>query len=142
MKNKHFTLIPLLLAFMVPLSVRAEVVMITSYKTDITELDARLISRLYTGKIIEINGISVTPINQAPLTPLRTRFLQKYLSQNEGKYAAYWTVRRFIGKGTPPKEFSSVTAAIDYIIETPGAIGYIDTNLLSLPNNIKIISKQ
>ena len=127
---------------MISISVKAEVVMITSYQTDITDLDARIISRLYTGKIIEINGISVIPINQDPSNPLRARFLQKYLSQDEDKYAAYWTVRRFIGKGTPPKEFLSVSAALDFIIETPGAIGYIDTNLSTLPKDIKIISKQ
>jgi len=142
MKNKHFTLISLLLTFVISISVKAEVVMITSYQTDITDLDARIISRLYTGKIIEINGISVIPINQDPSNPLRARFLQKYLSQDEDKYAAYWTVRRFIGKGTPPKEFLSVSAALDFIIETPGAIGYIDTNLSTLPKDIKIISKQ
>ena len=142
MKNKHFTLISLLLAFMVSVTVKAEVVMITSSQTDIADLDARIVSRLYTGKIIEINGISVIPINQDPSNPLRARFLQKYLSQDEDKYAAYWTVRRFIGKGTPPKEFLSVTSALDFIIETPGAIGYIDTNLLTLPKDIKIISKQ
>ncbi|WP_299664399.1 hypothetical protein [uncultured Psychromonas sp.] len=142
MKNKHFTLISLLLTFVISISVKAKVVMITSYQTDITDLDARIISRLYTGKIIEINGISVIPINQDPSNPLRARFLQKYLSQDEDKYAAYWTVRRFIGKGTPPKEFLSVTSALDFIIETPGAIGYIDTNLLTLPKDIKIISKQ
>lgn len=142
MKNKHFTLISLLLTFVISISVKAEVVMITSYQTDITDLDTRIISRLYTGKIIEINGISVIPINQDPSNPLRARFLQKYLSQDEDKYAAYWTVRRFIGKGTPPKEFLSVTSALDFIVETPGAIGYIDTNLLTLPKDIKIISKQ
>ena len=142
MKNKHFTLISLLLTFVISISVKAEVVMITSYQTDITDLDARIISRLYTGKIIEINGISVIPINQDPSNPLRARFLEKYLSQDEDKYAAYWTVRRFIGKGTPPKEFLSVSAALDFIIETPGAIGYIDTNLSTLPKDIKIISKQ
>ena len=142
MKNKHFTLISLLLAFMVSVTVKAEVVMITSSQTDIADLDARIVSRLYTGKIIEINGISVIPINQDPSNPLRARFLQKYLSLNEDKYSAYWTVRRFIGKGTPPKEFLSVTSALDFIIETPGAIGYIDINRLTLPKDIKIISKQ
>jgi len=142
MKNKRFTLTSLLLTFMLSITAKAEVVMITSYQTDITDIDARIVSRLYTGKIIEINGVSVIPINQDPSNPLRTRFLQKYLSQNEDKYAAYWTVRRFIGKGTPPKEFLSVSAAIDFIIETPGAIGYIDNNLLTLPKDIKVISTQ
>ncbi|WP_028868622.1 hypothetical protein [Psychromonas arctica] len=141
MKNKLFTIASLFLVLITSLPVKAEVVMVAYNKTDIDGLDARIISRLYTGKIIEINGISVTPVNQDPSNPLRERFLQKYLSQNEDKYSAYWTVRRFIGKGTPPKEFSSVTAAIDYIIETPGAIGYIDTDFVVLSSDIKIISK-
>ncbi|MEJ6080578.1 hypothetical protein MT391_18920 [Vibrio sp. 1-Bac 57] len=141
MTNQGLIITSLILILFVSAPAQSELVVIGNSKTVFSELNTRIISRIYTGKVIEIEGVSVIPVNSTQTTSLRNRFLEKYLSQDENEYSAYWTVRRFIGKGTPPKEFASVTDIITYVAETPGAIGYIDTDLISLPSSVKILNQ-
>lgn len=141
MTNQRLMIISLMLILFISTPAQSELVIIGNSKTVFSELNTRLISRIYTGRVIEIEGVYMMPVNSTQKTDLRNRFLEKYLSQDENEYSAYWTVRRFIGKGTPPKEFASVTDIITYVGETPGAIGYIDTDLTSIPNSVKIINQ-
>ena len=93
---------------------------------NLRRLDATTVARIYTGKIIEVDGITVTAVNANSGSPVRTRFLQVYLNQDDDKYMAYWTVRRYIGKGASPKELPKSSDIINFVNSTPGAIGYID----------------
>lgn len=90
------------------------------------KLDLPTLQRIYTGKVIEVGGVSVSPINLKAGQPLRQRFLADYLQQDEDKFVAYWTVRRYVGKGTPPREVKDAAAMVEQINKTPGAIGYVD----------------
>ena len=53
-------------------------------------------------------------------------FMEQYLTQDDDKFIAYWTVRRYIGKGTPPREFATVEQQLEFLRATRGAIGYVD----------------
>jgi hypothetical protein len=92
----------------------------------IKRLDAPTVARIYTGRVIEVDGVSITPVNASAGTPLRIRFLQAFLNQDEEKYIAYWTVRRYIGKGAPPRELRKSSDIIEFVTTTPGAVGYIE----------------
>ncbi len=94
--------------------------------TNIKRLDAPTLARIYTGRVIELDGVAVTAINANAGSEVRTRFLQIYLNQDEDKYTAYWTVRRYIGKGASPREIGKSSDVIRFVTTTPGAIGYID----------------
>src|ERR1700693_1053162 len=91
-----------------------------------TRLDVATLEKIYTGKLIEVDGIAVKPINATSGSAVRNRFLQIYLNEDEDKYTAYWTVRRDIGKGASPRELTSSADVINFVRSTPGAIGYID----------------
>ncbi|MBC7704692.1 MAG: hypothetical protein H7274_12210 [Rhodoferax sp.] len=93
---------------------------------NLQQLDVNTVAKIYTGKVIEVNGVAVTAVNASSGSPVRNRFLQAYLKQDEDKYTAYWTVRRYIGKGASPRELSRSTDVINFVNATPGAIGYID----------------
>ncbi len=90
----------------------------------VPKTDLATLQRIYTGKVIEINGVSIVPINAPPGSFERNRFLRDFLQQDEEKYTAYWTVRRYIGKGSPPREVASADMAVA-VQSTPGAIGYL-----------------
>ncbi|MBL8338336.1 MAG: hypothetical protein JNM97_16335, partial [Rhodoferax sp.] len=62
------------------------------------------LEKIYTGKLIQLGEVFVTPVNAEPGSRLRERFLQAYLKQDEGRYTGYWRVRRSIGQGKPPRE--------------------------------------
>lgn len=89
-------------------------------------IDVANVQRLYTGRSVEVAGISVTAVNAAPGSALRQRFLALVLQQDEDQYRAYWTVRRHVGKGVPPRELASTAELISFVQATPGAVAYID----------------
>ena len=101
----------------------------------LSKLNSTTVQRIFTGKAIEVDGVLVTAINLKS-GALRNRFLQRFLNQDDDKYTAYWTVRRFIGKGNPPKELSSSAEVIDFVKNTPGAIGYINEDELKPGLNV------
>lgn len=89
-------------------------------------LDAEQIKRIYTGRTVEIDGQALQPVQLAAGQPLRKRFHSAVLQQSEEDYVAYWTVRRYIGKGAPPRELASSAEVLAFVLRTPGAIGYVE----------------
>lgn len=105
------------------------------------KMDGAQLRRIYTGRVILVQGISVQPVNLKTGSGSRDLFIRTIIKQSDDDYVAYWIVRRAIGKGTPPLELESDQEVLDYVRSTPGAIGYIDEAhstsgvniLLSLP---------
>lgn len=108
--------------------------------SNVPKIDAETVQKIYTGKYISVAGVSVTPVGVKPGTTMRNRFLHDYLNQDEEKYTAYWTVRRYIGKGAPPVELSSPADVINYVQTTPGAVGYIDE--ADLKQGVNVIARK
>ena len=94
--------------------------------SNVRSLDGPTVTRIYTGRVIDLDGTRVTAVNATSGSSLRNHFLQFCLKQDEEKYTAYWTVRRYIGKGASPREFERSGEMINFVKSTPGAIGYID----------------
>lgn len=99
-------------------------------------LDAETLRRIYTGRTIEIDGLALRPVNLPTGHPLRRRFLAAVLQQQEDDYLAYWTVRRYIGKGVPPRELASTAEVLAHVRATPGAIGYVEAAQLAPDLNV------
>jgi hypothetical protein len=89
-------------------------------------IDTEMVRRIYTGRVVELDGLPLRPVNLAPASPVRQRFLRALLQQTEQDYVGYWTVRRYIGKGVPPQDLRSSDEVIDYVTRTPGAVAYLD----------------
>jgi hypothetical protein len=88
-----------------------------------------LLQRIYLGKVIEVNGRPVIPVNLRGGNATRKEFMHTVISQDDDKYVAYWTVRRYIGKGSPPREFDTVEQQLEFVRATPGAVGYVDQDV-------------
>lgn len=99
-------------------------------------LDRVTIERIYTGKVVEVGGVRVEHLDLPPDNPLRTRFLGRWLGSDEERYTAYWTVRRYVGKGAPPPEAATAADVIRIVGSRPGAIGYIDSNDIKAGMNV------
>ena len=89
-------------------------------------LDAEAIKRVYFGRMVEHDGTALQPVQLGAGHALRRRFAMAVLQQSDEDYIAYWTVRRYIGKGAPPRELGSTAEVIAHVQRSPGAIGYID----------------
>lgn len=121
-------------ALCAPLLAHAGVVVIAH--PTVRKMDLATVQRIFTGKAIEVDGVRVSPANGAATMPSRQRFLAQYLQTDEDQYVAYWTVRRYVGKGTPPHEVRQTAEMIDYVSKTPGAVGYIDESELQPGMNV------
>lgn len=108
--------------------------------SNVPKIDTETVQKIYTGKYISVAGVSVTPVGVKPGMSMRNRFLHDYLNQDEEKYTAYWTVRRYIGKGAPPAELPSPAEVINYVQSTPGAVGYIDE--ADLKQGLNVIARK
>lgn len=106
---------------------------------NVPRTDMESVQRIFTGKQIEVGGVVVVPANLSGGSPARDRFLASVLNQDDEKYRAYWTVRRYIGKGMPPRELRSAQEMISFVQSTPGAIGYVDAGELKPGTNVTIL---
>ena len=88
-------------------------------------VDASTLQKLYTGRAIEVASVPVTVVNTAPGSPARERFMAQVLATDSDRYVAYWTVRRHVGKGVPPRELKSSAEVVEFVQNTPGGLGYI-----------------
>ena len=88
--------------------------------------DPDTLRRLYTGRAIEIDGQPAIPVHLSAANAARRRFFSAVLGQSEEDYQAYWTVRRYVGKGAPPREFATPAELVEHVRTTPGTVGYID----------------
>ena len=128
-------LFALLCLWLLPLGNALAEGMVVIAHASVPRTDTATVQRLYTGRVIEIGGIAVVPLNAPPGHPDRTRFLRDYLKQDDEKYIGYWTVRRYIGKGAPPRELNPGEMA-GVIQTTPGAIGYVPKSELRPGMNV------
>ena len=91
----------------------------------VPHIDAATAQKLYTGRAVEIGGSAVYVFNAPAGSKARERFMANVMAMDEDKYIAYWTVRKHIGKGTPPREFKSAAELIEHVQANPGSMGYL-----------------
>ncbi len=107
---------------------------------NVHKLDVATVQRIYTGKVIEVDGVAVLPVNLKAGQGVRQRFLNDYLQQAEDAYTGYWTVRRYIGKGVPPRELATVAEVLAYVQNTPGALAYLDE--ADVPASVNVVLRR
>lgn len=93
-------------------------------------MDQTVIGRIFTGRMVQVGGTTVQPVNLRAGDRTRGEFLRAVLQQSDDDYVAYWIVRRSIGRGTPPPEMEGAREVMAFVQSTPGAVGYVDEALL------------
>ena len=104
--------------------------------TNVKKVDAAAILRLYMGRSSEIDGVAISAVNAPVGSSIRKRFLSSCLKQDEDRYTAHWTVRKYVGKGTSPQELPRSAEVLNFVAATPGAIGYLDESEIGPGVNI------
>lgn len=108
---------------------------------DTPALDADTLQKIYLGKVVEVGGRPIVPVNLTKGNILRAAFMEQVLAQDDDKFIAYWTVRRYIGKGSPPREFATMQEQLEFLRKTPGAVGYLDEGA-EIKQGLKTILKK
>jgi hypothetical protein len=129
----------LLFLLLPPLGLAGEELVVIGHSS-LPKTDRLTLQRLYTGRIVSIGMQTVTPFNLPAGFSTRDDFLQTVMEQNEEQYTGYWLVRRYVGKGSPPKEVGSVDELVKQVVATPGAVGYVP--LSKVPPGANVIYRR
>ena len=108
---------------------------------DTPAINEATLKKIYLGKVVEVSERPVVPVNLVKGNVLRKEFMEKVVGMDDDKYIAYWTVRRYIGKGSPPREFAIIQEQREFLRTTPGSVGYQDESADS-KQGVKMILKK
>jgi hypothetical protein len=108
---------------------------------DTPPLNESTLQRVYLGKVVEINGRPIIPVNLTKGNDLRRAFMEQVLTHDDDKFVAYWTVRRYIGQGTPPREFETIEQQVEFLRRTPGSVGYVQ-DVADLKPGLRVLLKR
>lgn len=105
--------------------VQAELVIVTSAASSVSELDVRQLRNLYKGRLSRLADRPIKPLDAKIGSADREAFLEQILGQNEYDYSGYWHVRRYTGQGTPPVQTESRDDLFNRLRSQPNSIGYV-----------------
>jgi hypothetical protein len=70
--------------------------------------------------------------------PAHEVFLKHYVGENPEEFRSQWRKLVFTGQGAMPRAFGSESALIEYVADTPGALGY--ASRISSHDNVKLLA--
>jgi len=105
-----------------------DVVVICNDSVTVDTLNKRDIKNIFLGKKTRWEGgdkISFVTLKGGDAHDL---FLKLYVRKTSSQFSNYWKKKAFSGKGRIPKSFGTPEELIDYVMKTPGAIGYVPSD--------------
>jgi ABC-type phosphate transport system substrate-binding protein len=70
-------------------------------------------------------GKPILPVDQDKRSVIRRKFTEDILGRNLNAVRTYWIQLVFSGRGVPPREVDSDADVVTFVLEHPGAIGYV-----------------
>lgn len=120
-----------------------EIAVLASSQLGLDSVSAQELSALYHGRLRQLQGRDVTPLNAPSGSAVREQFLRQHLRKSEYDFTGYWQVRRYSGQGLPPRNYKNIEELIAAIQNNAQVVGYValnDTQAKPLPEGIKVIS--
>ncbi|SFB98732.1 hypothetical protein [Massilia yuzhufengensis] len=110
----------------------AEVVVVVNPKAAEATMSKEQVAQFFLGK-----SSSMTPIDQADASAIRTEFYKKVADKDAAQAKALWSKLVFTGKATMPKEVADSAAVKAAVAANPKAIGYIDKS--AVDGSVKVV---
>lgn len=141
--------VPAALAKLAPREARAtttdvarpvELVVIVHADVPVTVLTRDVVRRIFLLRTrFWHDGARISPVNLAPVSPLRDSFSHAVLGQSTRDLTNFWNDLYFHGT-LPPPSVESETAMLLYVSRTPGAIGYVSRDAVTgQPPGIRVV---
>ncbi len=83
--------------------------------------------------------LKVLPVDYQEESPIRQYFSKIILGRDVAFIKTYWEKQIFSGRAKPPQQFSSDPDMMEYVAQSPGAIGYVSAETEITNNNLKVI---
>lgn len=124
---KKIIVIALILSLWVHGTALAEQIIIVNKGVSINSVDSDTLKKIYLGKKSKWdNGDKIVPVNLNE-GPVHENFIKNVVNKSTSQYVTYWKRMIFTGKGIPPKSVPTETDIVNFVSNTSGAIGYIDS---------------
>lgn len=127
----------LFIAMTVPALLYGDMVFVVAKTSGVQPLSKKQLKEIYLKKQQYANDIKLIPINMPASAHSRNVFDRSVLKMDESEIAEYWNERHYNGVN-PPMVQNSSEAVKAMVKKVPGAIGYIDMNLLD--DGLKVIA--
>lgn len=129
--RSHFsTLLMLLTLLAIPLSA-AEPVVVVSADTGVEHLSRDEVINIFLGRYRQFpSGLAALPIDHSANQPLKAQFYRLLVNKDLAEINAYWARLIFSGKVSPPRQAASSAEVVTWLVNTPGAIGYLDRSMV------------
>jgi ABC-type phosphate transport system substrate-binding protein len=96
------------------------------------------LAQIYLGKLKNYsNGRTIKAVDLPKGSSANKKFYKSVVKKSPAAVKRYWSKLKFTGKGKPPKELGSDREVVQWVANTPGAIGYIDGKYLN--KSVKVV---
>jgi len=117
----------LLLTLLAPaLASAADLVVIVHPANRVSSLSRAEVQRFFLKQAtVWPSGEGVKPVDLPKSSPLRVAFSSEILGKSIPALDQFWTHSIYSGRAVPPTERRSERAVVEFVRDTPGAIGYV-----------------
>ncbi len=117
----------IVLAFVALLPVYAQSVEIIVHPdNDITSVTKAELSKIFLKRLRTwADGTLVVPVDQVPDSSPRREFTRSVHERRVVNVEVYWKRMIFSGRAAPPPEMADDLSVIEFVRNTPGAVGYV-----------------
>lgn len=125
------------LFFTLPLLGHAELMVVTSNQSTITELTKSEVRQIFSGQSRQIGGNRVQPLDLPSSSNFRETFYRELMGRSPEQMRAYWTRLIFTGQGQPPREVSGAQEMSTLLNSSAEFIGYLPAT--EVGSNMKVL---
>lgn len=110
-----------------PIAKGESIAVIVNPKSSLAQVDVSLktLQDIFLGKVTEIKGQALQPVNQEQQRPITILFNEAVLKKNENQVRAYWSKMVFSGASSPPPSLGDDQAVKIHVAKNNDAISYV-----------------
>lgn len=111
------------------------IIIVTHSDNTGVRLSREQIRNLFMGASV---GRDLQPVALPPGNRTRSLFNIKIVGLSDSRVQSYWAQMKFTGRRPPPQIVNSEKAMVQYLLDTPGSIGYLTADT-DLPDDLIVI---
>lgn len=121
------TVSALFMLLLSPFAKSESIAVIVNPKSSLVQADVPLktLQDIFLGKVTEIKGQALQPVNQEQQRPITILFNEAVLKKNENQVRAYWSKMVFSGTTSPPPSLADDQSVKIHVAKNSDAISYV-----------------
>ena len=112
--------------------------LVANSSLSVDAIDAATAQKVFLKQVNKVGGAAVTPVDLAPASAVREAFSKKVVGRPVGAVQQYWQQKIFSGGDVPPATKASDRDVVEFVKNTPGAIGYVSAGAST--DGVKVLS--